>query len=243
MPIMALRTGPNWTWSNSYFYTTNNKIAEKTGEINAGISTNPLISLLINLLPSQSASNNDSIIGSQPRQWQWTCPDGDPPNVPTHYRTGHSVFTAPPRLPYHAKTTTPRHQRHALRSAHQRSIHRQTRRDHLALTAVPCFAPCDCRGSIKWLLQLEGLFPQAIRATNNKSPPVIESLPTLFDQTNAHIFEATVVLDAALRDFHGDNITGLLLAGLQHKVGGSNDDGGELAEIEREQDGLVEEGS
>jgi hypothetical protein len=60
---------------------------------------------------------------------------------------------------------------------------------------------------------------------------------------NAHIFEATVVLDAALRDFHGDNITGLLLAGLQHKVGRSDNDGGELAEMEREQDGHAEEGS
>ncbi len=59
---------------------------------------------------------------------------------------------------------------------------------------------------------------------------------------NAHIFKATVVLDAALRDFHGDNITGLSLAGLQHKVGGSDDNGGELAEIKREQDGLAEEG-
>jgi hypothetical protein len=64
MPIMALQTGLNRTWSTSYFYTTNNKIADKIGEINAGISTNPLISLLINLHPSQSASNNDSIIGS-----------------------------------------------------------------------------------------------------------------------------------------------------------------------------------
>ncbi len=52
-----------------------------------------------------------------------------------------------------------------------------------------------------------------------------------------------MVLDAALRDFNGDNVTGLSLAGLQHKVGGSDDNGGELAEIEREQDGLVEEGS
>jgi hypothetical protein len=52
-----------------------------------------------------------------------------------------------------------------------------------------------------------------------------------------------MVLDAALRDFHGDNITGLSLAGLQHKVDRSNNDGGELAEIKREQDGLVEEGS
>ncbi len=52
-----------------------------------------------------------------------------------------------------------------------------------------------------------------------------------------------MVLDATLRDFHGDNITGLLSAGLQHKVGGSNDDGGELVEIKREQDGLAEEGS
>jgi len=78
------------------------------------------------------------------------------------------------------------------------------------------------------------LFPQAIRVTDNESPHDIESLPTHFDQTNAHIFEATVVLDAALRDFHGDNITGLSSAGLQHKVGRSNNDGGELVEIERE---------
>jgi hypothetical protein len=60
---------------------------------------------------------------------------------------------------------------------------------------------------------------------------------------NAHIFKATVDLDAALRDFHGDNITGLSSAGLQHKVGGSDNNGGELAEIKREQDGLAEEGS
>ncbi len=52
-----------------------------------------------------------------------------------------------------------------------------------------------------------------------------------------------MVYDAALRDFHGDNITGLSSAGLQHKVGGSDNNGGELAEIEREQDGLAEEGS
>jgi hypothetical protein len=156
MPIMALRTGLNRTWSYSYFYTTNNKIADKIGEINAGISTDPFISLLINLQPSRSASNNDSIIGSRRRQWQWTCPNGDPPNVPTHYRTGHSVFTAPPRPLYHPKTTTPRHRRCALKSAHRRSIRcHQTRRDHLALAAVPRFAPCNHRGSIKWLLRLE----------------------------------------------------------------------------------------
>ncbi len=52
-----------------------------------------------------------------------------------------------------------------------------------------------------------------------------------------------MVLNAALRDFHGDNITGLSSAGLQHKVGGSDNDGGELAEIKREKDGLAEEGS
>ena len=77
----------------------------------------------------------------------------------------------------------------------------------------------------------------------DESPPDIESPPTLFDQiTNAHIFKATAVLDAALQDFHRDGVTGLSSAGLQHKVGWNDNDGGELAEIKREQYVLVEEG-
>ncbi len=52
-----------------------------------------------------------------------------------------------------------------------------------------------------------------------------------------------MVLDAALWDFHGDNIIRLSSAGLQHKVGRSDNNGGELAEIKREQDGLAGEGS
>ena len=95
-----------------------------------------------------------------------------------------------------------------------------------------------------WAFQsTKKLSPRAIRATNDESPPDIKSPPTLFDQiTNAHIFKATAVLDAALQDFHRDGVTGLSSAGLQHKVGWNDNDGGELAEIKREQYVLVEEG-
>ncbi len=89
----------------------------------------------------------------------------------------------------------------------------------------------------------KGCPPEPSEQPTTSSPPDIESPPTLFNQINVHIFEVTAVLDATLQEFHRDNITGLLSAGLHHKVGGSDDDGGESAEIKREQDGLAEEGS
>ncbi len=46
------------------------------------------------------------IRSGQPRQWQWVCPNRNPPNVPTCCRTGHSNFMAQPKPPYCPRTTT-----------------------------------------------------------------------------------------------------------------------------------------
>jgi hypothetical protein len=206
---MASQTWPNWPWLTPFSTNTNTTITRKIRAFNEGINTEVPLFLLICLQPSHPPLTNHDRSVNQLWQWQWACPNGNPPPVPTHCRTEHPDFVTPPQPTHCPKTTPPQRQRRTLGNAHQQSLRHQEQRTQSALASILHFAPCLCKDSINWLLSQNKIFPPNIPATNTTDyslpdKPFDSKSSILLKQINSYLSEMVLILDIALCDLRWD---------------------------------------
>ena len=165
MPIMTPRTWSDRPWFTPFSTNTNTTIPPKIGAINRGISTKTTPPVLTCLRPPCPTSPNHGCRDDRPRLWGWYYPPGNPPVFPSTTCPNPPAPSDLPQKPFRPNTTTPRHRRRTLGSAHRRSLCRH-RRPHQSALATPLhFAPRQQKHSIKWLLKQTQIFPPDTAAT------------------------------------------------------------------------------
>ena len=201
MPIMAPRTQSDRPWSRPFSTNTKTTIATKLGAINRGISTKMTSPSLISLRPPCPTPPNHDGRNDLPRLWRWYYPSGNPPvfSSTTHHDPPSPSDPLP--QPLCSNSTTPRHRRRTLRSAHQRSLRHQRRRHHHALATPLHFTPRQQKHSIKWLLKQTQIFPPDLSTHINNEPSLST---THHEQIDLYLSATAFILDAALRNFEHD---------------------------------------
>ena len=202
MPIMAPRTRSDRPWFTPFSTNTKTTTATNLGAINIGISTQMPSPSLISLRPPCPTPPNHDGCNDHPRLWRWYYPPGNPPVFSSTTHQDPSPPSDPPQKPSRSKSTTPRHRRYSLPSAHRRSLRRQRRRHRHVLVTPLHFAPRQQKHSIKWLLKQTQIFlpdlPTPTPDTNdaNDEPPSFT--------IDLYLSATALILDAALRDFEHD---------------------------------------